>query len=108
VTREHAVRTDSPYPGFFRRFSASTLVLTGLVYVLWATACGVIVVVAGLALASVLSRVFAFDRLQVAAFIITTLAAATGASAPLVVIRLQASLGRVRAGGHNHQHRDLS
>lgn len=98
MTRERAVRTDGPCPGLFRRFFASTLVLTGLIYVVWATVGGVIVVFVGLALAAVLSRVFAFDRLQIAALIITTLAAVTGGSAPFAVVRLQTSLGRVRPG----------
>ena len=104
MTRGHVVRTDGPYSGLSRRFSASTFVLTGLMYVLWASVGGVVVVVVGLALAAVLSGIFAFDRLQAAALIITTLAAVTGGSAPFAVIRLQTLLGRVRAGGHGPEH----
>lgn len=103
MTRGPTVRTGSPYPGLFRHFSPSTLVLTGLIYAAWGTVSAVVVIVIGLVLAVVLSWVFALERPQVAAVIITALAAVAGGSAPLAVTRLQASLGRARAGGRDDE-----
>lgn len=99
MSRGPGLRTGRRYSGIHKRFSTSTLILTGLIYVAWGTVSAVVVIVIGLVLAAVLSRIFVLDRPHVAAVIITALAAVAGLSAPIAVTRLQTSFGRTRVGG---------
>lgn len=97
-------RTGASYPHLVRRLSASTLLLTGLIYVAWGTVSAVIVVVIGLFLAAAVSQVSTLDRSYVAAVIITALTAVAGSTAPMAVPRLQTSLGRAKTARREREH----
>jgi hypothetical protein len=77
--------------------------VTGLIYTAWGTVSAAVVVVIGLVLAAVLSRVFALDRPPVAAVIISILAAVAGLTAPVAVTRLQDSRGHAGVGARDRE-----